>query len=236
MNDSRPELEASTSARALGARPSTYTLALNLLPLLHLAGGVVAVLATEGGLARTLLALGWIYLLPPAVARLARAIGGGSEGIDLTQECRAYKVWWLETQLQLLFNRLPVLEEFLRFVPGLYALWLRLWGSRVSAKVYWAAGALVTDRGLLDIGDVVVVGTRAVLAAHLGYKNEGGEFRVTVARIRIEDEVLVGAYAGIGPGCRIERGAEVPTAAFLRPATVWAPSGRRRTDRPRMRA
>jgi len=230
MNDPHAPLDASS------ARPSVYSLALNALPLLLLVAGAAIVAQIDGWAVRSIVALAWLYLLPPLAVRIVRAFAGTCEGVGLDQSSRTYKVWWFETQMQVVFNRLPVLEEALRLVPGLYALWLSCWGSRVSTKVYWAAGALVTDRGLLEIGESVVIGTRAVLAPHLAYKNERGEFQVTVARIRIEDEVLVGAYAGIGPGCRIESGAEVPAAAFLRPFTEWRRDRHARTDRPRIQA
>jgi hypothetical protein len=44
---------------------------------------------------------------------------GRPEG-QLTQDMSAYRVWWVLTQWQILFNRLPWLEELLRLVPGLY--------------------------------------------------------------------------------------------------------------------
>lgn len=236
MTDPHTPLDARTAVQAAGARPTTYTLVLNLLPLAHLLVGASFLLVLLDWGNRFAFVLAWIYLLPPLLARAVLGAAGGCEGSNLEQSSRAYKAWWFSTQMQVVFNRLPVLEEVLRLVPGLYALWLALWGSRVSTKVYWAAGSIVTDRTLIEIGDAVVVGTRAVLAPHLAFKGDDGELRVTVARIRIEAEVLIGAYAGIGPGCRIETGAEVPAASFLRPFTQWRTDKRVRADRPRRRA
>jgi len=221
--------------RVAGTRPSGYSLALNALPFVYLLCGTGVILTVDGPAARVLIGLAWIYLLPPVVTRLALAVWGSPEGEGLGQDTRGYRLWWFVTQMQVVFNRLPVLEEALRLVPGCYPLWLQLWGARVSLKVYWASGAMIVDRTLLDVGAGVVVGTRAVISAHLAYKDEAGVFRVTVARTRIGDDVLIGAYAGIGPGCRIESGAEVPAAAFLRPYTHWTRGARVRTDRPRQR-
>jgi hypothetical protein len=232
MNDPRPPFDTSP-ARVQGARASTYTLLLNALPLAYVVCAVAAVLAVAGWPARIVVGLAWIYLLPPLLVRVSQALWGSPEGRDLTQDTRAYKLWWFATQMQVPFNRFPMLEEALRLAPGLYALWLRLWGARVSTRVYWAAGVIVTDRNLIDVGLGAVIGTRAILASHLGFKDEHGAFRVTVARLRIEDEALIGAYAGLGPGCRIEAGAEVPVAAFLRPFTDWQSAGRRHSHRPR---
>jgi hypothetical protein len=236
MTDPRTPPDARAAVRAAGARPTTYTLVLNLLPLSYLGLGGYLTFAFDAWAHRAVFALAWVYLLPPLVVRAVLSAAGGCEGSDLDQSARAYKAWWFSTQMQVVFNRLPALEEALRLVPGLYALWLAVWGARVSTKVYWAAGSIVTDRTLVEIGEAVVIGTRAVLAPHLAFKSADGELRVTVARIRIEDEVLIGAYAGIGPGCRIEAGAEVPAASFLRPFTHWQKSRNVRADRPRLRA
>lgn len=233
MSDPHALPDPRRAVRATGARPSAYTLVLNALPLVHVLGGIAAIAALDGWAGRAAAAAGWIYLLPPVAARIALAVAGGCEGSGLEQSARAYKAWWFATQMQVLFNRLPALEEALRLVPGLYALWLRSWGARVSPRVYWAAGTMVTDRMLVDVGDDVVVGTRAVLASHLAYRDEHGELRVTVARVRIGDSVLIGAYAGIGPGCTVEAGSEVPAAAFLRPFTDWRRDRPLRTPRPR---
>ncbi len=224
-----------TRTRVADTRPSGYSLALNALPLVYLLCGVGAIALTDDIGRRVLIGMAWLYVLPPVIVRLALGVCGGVEGENLGQETRAYKLWWFVTQMQVVFNRFPALEEALRLVPALYPLWLRLWGARSSFKVYWACGAMVLDRTLLSVGSGVVIGTRAVLASHLAYKDEAGAFRVTIARVEIGDDVLIGAYAGIGPGCRIDAGSEVPAAAFLRPFTRWTRGNRGRADRPRTR-
>jgi hypothetical protein len=214
-------------------RPSAYSLVLNVLPLALVAAGAAAVWLTEGATARIAVALAWIYLLPPLAARAVTAAFGAAEGDNLTQDSRAYRVWWLLVQLQVIFNRFPFFEEVLRLAPGAYALWLNLWGSKVSLVVYWGPGALAADRQALRIGPGAVIGTRSVLSGHLALKNESGEFRVTLAPVEIGAGALIGAYAGIGPGCRIEAGEEVPAAAFLRPHTRWSEGSRIKPARPR---
>lgn len=218
-----------------GESPSRYSLLLNALPFLYLVAGFASLAYATSTLGRLAIATVWLYLLPPLVARVCMAMFGSPTGRDLLQSARAYRVWWFLAQLQVVFNRVPALEEVLRIVPGLYPLWLRLWGARVSLKVYWGPGSLVTDRMLLEIGAGVVIGTRAVLSAHLACKDEAGAFRVTIAPVVIGDGALIGAYAGIGPGCRIDAGSEVPAAAFLRPDTHWQRGRRLRTGRPNAR-
>jgi hypothetical protein len=226
--------EELTRALPTGAKPSDYSLALNFLPLLHLLAGAGVLWFVDGALARIGAALAWVYILPPLAGRVAMALFGVPEGENLGQEARAYKVWWFLTQLQVLFNRFGFLEELLRLAPGLYALWLNAWGARVSPVVYWGPGAVVVDRQAVRVARGVVIGTRAVLAGHLAVKDSSGAFRVTLAPVEIGEGALIGAYAGIGPGCRVAAGEEVPAAAFLRPFTQWTGGRRVKADRPRL--
>ncbi len=121
-------------------KPTAFSLWLNTLPLLHLVSGVTLVLwlcdSTEGKL---MLLTAWIYLLPPLASRLTLTFFGRPQG-RFTQDTSAYRVWWILTQWQILFNRLPCLEELLRMVPGLYALWIGLWGGSISPFA-------ISDRG-----------------------------------------------------------------------------------------
>jgi hypothetical protein len=228
------QLEGLTRPLPAGARPSGYSLALNFLPLLHLLAGAAVLWFVDGAMARVGAALAWIYVLPPLAGRVAMALFGAPEGEGLGQETRAYKVWWFLTQLQVLFNRFGFLEELLRMVPGLYPLWLNAWGARVSSVVYWGPGAAVVDRQAARVARGAVIGARAVLAGHLAVKDSSGAFRVTLAPVEIGEGALIGAYAGIGPGCRVAAGEEVPAAAFLRPFTQWTGGRRVKADRPRL--
>ena len=221
-----------TQTRPAGVRPGRYSVVLNALPLAMIAAGVAAVWIVQSTPARIIVALVWIYLLPPLAGRLVIAALGAPLGERVTENSRAYRVWWLLVQLQVVFNRFPILEEALRLIPGIYAAWLNLWGSRVSPLVYWGPGALAVDRHALTIGPAVVIGTRSVLSAHLATKDEEGVYRVTLAPVTIGGGALIGANAGIGPGCIIDAGSEVPAVAFLRPHTRWSGDRRVRTGRP----
>jgi hypothetical protein len=225
--------EELTRALPPGAKPSGYSLALNFLPLLHLLAGVAFLWFVDSPAARIGAALAWIYILPPLAGRVAMAVFDTPEGEGLGQETRAYKVWWFLTQTQVLFNRFAVLEELLRMVPGVYALWLNAWGARVSPLVYWGPGSVVIDRQSSRVAAGAVIGTRAVLSGHLAVKDASGAFRVTLAPVEIGEGALIGAYAGIGPGCKIAAGEEVPAAAFLRPFTQWTGGRRVKANRPR---
>lgn len=224
--------EELTRALPAGTKPSGYSLALNVLPLLHLLAGAVLLWFIDSAAARIGAALAWIYILPPLAGRVAMGLFGAPQGEDLGQEARAYKVWWFLVQIQVLFNRFPFFEELLRMVPGLYALWLSAWGARVSPAVYWGPGSVVVDRQAARVEAGVVIGTRAVLSGHLAVKDASGAFRVTLAPVEIGEGALIGAYSGIGPGCRVAPGEEVPAATFLRPFTQWTGGRRVKADRP----
>lgn len=229
-----PQFDELTGAPPVIVKPTGYSLALNFLPLLYLLLGAAVFWVVHGTGARLGVGLGWIYLLPPLAGRAAIYFFGMPQGEGLDQEARAYRVWWFLVQLQVPFNRFGVFEEVLRMVPGLYALWLNCWGARVSPMVYWGPAAMVVDRQSVRVGPGVVVGTRAVLAGHLAVKDFKGVFRVTLAPVEIEAGALIGAYVGIGPGCRVAAGEEVPTATFLRPFTHWQAGRRAKGDRPRL--
>lgn len=103
-----------TAADFIAANPriTGYTLALNYLPLAQLLAGVAFVVSQATSLtAAVLWSLAWIYLLPPLVCHAVLLVFGRPSGRGLTQETRAYKVWWFTYQWQIVFNRLPWLEE-----------------------------------------------------------------------------------------------------------------------------
>lgn len=211
--------ESPTSARKV----SGYTVALNWLPLLQLlAGALLAAGLTGRPWLLGAFVLAWVYLLPPIVCRLSLMIAGRPEGRDLDQGSRSYKLWWFLTQWQVLFNRLPALEEFLRLVPTLYPLWLNLWGSRVNVLAYWGPGARPLDRYLLRIERGAVIGTAATLSGHLGTQDDQGHFRVDLAPVAVGAGAIVGAGAWLAPGCRVAPDELVPAGRMLQPFSLWA--------------
>jgi hypothetical protein len=198
-----------------------YMIAANYYTLVYLvAGGFVVALPALGLGTRLALALFWLYLLPPLLGRLALALLGRPDG-EYTPETRAYRTWWLLTQLQVLYGRVALLEEALRIIPGAYSLWLRLWGSQVSLLVLWSPGVMITDRYLLRVAKGVVVGTRSTLGGHIATVDGRGEYLLTVAPIVLEEGSVVGALAGLGPGCHVFARETVPAGRLLPPFCAW---------------
>jgi hypothetical protein len=206
-----------------------FTLALNYLPITQLLLGSAGIWALSDSLASMILFLiAWVFLLPPLACRLAFSWFGAPHGIDLTQDSRAYKVWWFSHQWQAVFNRLPWIEEILRLAPGLYSVWINLWGGRASAMVYWSPGCIVIDRPLIIVEPFAVIGGHAGLTGHLGRIGGDGHYLVDIAAPRVGRGAIVGAGAALGPGAELPPGQLLPAGKILPPFTRWAGASKQR--------
>ena len=133
---------------------------------------------------------------------------------------RGFLAWWVGAQWQIVFNRLRLLEELLRLLPGAYSTWLRLWGARVGSLVYWSPGSRSWTVRWSTSGDGAVLGLGARLAGHVLMPVAGGA-RLLVAPITVGPRALVGAYSVISPGVEIGEGQASPPLRALRPFTRW---------------
>jgi hypothetical protein len=203
------------------ARTRVLMLLLNLVPLLH------AALVLWLGLAWSWPgALACLYLLPPLLLRLLLAMTGPLQAGTHALGSHAFLLWWATSQPQVIFARLPFLEEFLRLVPGCYSLWLRLWGSKIGRLTYWAPGMRVLDRSLLCIGDDVVFGAGTRMSAHVVSGSADGPAVLHLGPIVVGDRCRIGAYALLSPGAIVDEDEEVHTCALFPPFTHWK-QGRR---------
>ncbi|WP_172202574.1 hypothetical protein [Niveibacterium sp. COAC-50] len=202
-------------------RPDSFSLLLNFLPILQLTCGMVfSWLAFSTPTARLMTLTLWVYLLPPLVSRLTLAAFGRPQG-QCALDSRAYRVWWFLTQWQMLFNRLPWLEELLRLIPGLYAQWIWLWGGHLSPFAYVSPGVLITDRYLVDVARGAVLGMECRLAGHIAIRDGEGRFAVIIAAPVVEEASIVGGEAGLGPGARLRAGQMLPVGRRVAPFTEW---------------
>lgn len=195
-------------------------LGLNAWPVGHLLGAFAwAVLPPWTAVWRTAAVVFWILLVPPI---LSRAIGGHRLPLGETAvPSPVFFRWWSTWQLQMLFNRLPWIDELLRFVPGLYSLWLRLWGARIGRLTLWSPGARISDRPLLRLGDDVVIGLDVRLFGHFGGLDEGGRAMLTLGTVTIGDRTSVGGCALLGPGVVLGSD-QVTEALFIgNPGALW---------------
>lgn len=177
------------------------------------------------------LSLAWLLLVPPLVVRLVLALRPLSTR-DIPLASREFLLWWFTSQWQVLFNRLPWIEELIRLVPGAYSAWLRLWGARVGRFVYWTPGLRVLDRPYLDVGDRASFGVGVKINPHIILPDAEGRLVLKVATVRVGADALVGGYSLLTAGCWIAPGEGSPGKRDFRPFTGWA-NGRRVDPAPR---
>ncbi|PCJ46863.1 MAG: acyl transferase [Moraxellaceae bacterium] len=138
----------------------------------------------------------------------------------LSSISRGYSPWYGSHMIQNMFLTFPAFERFLRFIPGAFSAWLRLWGSEIGSGVHWTSQFELSDRGLLVIGDNCVFGYDVRMTSHAVTPSAKHGMKVYVKRIRIEDNAFVGATSRIGPGVVVEEGALVGAVSDLFPNKI----------------
>lgn len=143
----------------------------------------------------------WFYPIKPGISYL---VGGD------------YNPWWGTYQIQLIYSAFPALERILHFIPGLFSLWLRLWGSTIGKNIYWTPNVQILDRGLLTIGDRVVFGHQVSLIGH-AIKPKRNNLLLYVEKITIGNDVFLSAEVGMGPGVKVGNDSYLPFGKRLFP-------------------
>ncbi|MBD2292534.1 acyl transferase [Anabaena sphaerica FACHB-251] len=156
-----------------------------------------------------------IYGLPVLVYRLHEWVYPIKEGISYLQG-KEYSHWWGSHQIQVIYIAIPVLEAVLRLIPGMFSFWLKLWGAKVGKNVYWTPGLEIADRGLLEIGDRVVIGHRVGIYSHV-IKPRKQDLMLYVKKVKIGNNVFVGAGSHLAPGVVISDGTFISSATNLYP-------------------
>ena len=217
---------------------------LGFIPVLHLIAAVLPSALVATG--RIVPAAAWLtpailFLLPPLVVRAsmwwnawpAEAPGGREGGASgrLEPGSRGFLHWWFTAQWQVIFTRLPVLEEMIRMVPGLYSLWLRIWGARVGSLVYWSPGTVILDRPFVRIGSRVICGVGVRLNPHVLAPNGAGRVALYLSPITIGDGALIGGYSLLLPGCEVAEGEVTPPFRTIHAFSRFANGRRMRAGR-----
>ncbi len=198
------------------------------IPLLHTALVVVLLSIPFIGLGPwwlALLSVALLYLLPPLVVRAVGIVWPLKEG-QFSLHSAMFLRWWFVAQWQVLFNRLPMLEEILRLVPGLYSTWLRLWGASIGRWIYWSPGVIILDRSLIEVGDRVVFGAAARVHAHVITRSKDKPGHLVLAAVRVEADAMIGGLSLMSPGVHVHRGEMAPGCKPLPPFSLWR-GGRR---------
>jgi len=182
-----------------------------IFPILHLCAiGIALVWCIQShNLASAVTLVFATYFLPPLIFRLYSLKYPARSGrwvISNGQRCD----WWVAHQLQMVYAAVPALEAFLRFIPGAYSAWLRLWGSKVGKNVYWTPLVEIIDRHMLRIGDNVVFGHKVICTSHVVSKKDNGEFVLLLRPVRIGSGTFIGALSRLGPGVKVPERSAVP--------------------------
>lgn len=93
--------------------------------------------------------------------------------------------------------------------------WLMSLQFGPRTKTSFFLDPILTDPWGVTIGRNVTFGFGATVAAHLQERDY-----IVIDRVVIEDDVIIGAYAGIGCGVHIKRGAFIEPFAAVRPGTL----------------
>ena len=194
----------------------------NYIPFFLLCGVVTSIWKFHNDI---LLMLGTIvliiYIIPPLITRVALLICP-LKNTEYELFSKEYYVWWFTFCSQIIYLRLPFLEEFLRIIPGLYSMWLRIcWGAKIGKLTFWAPGTRILERNFLEIGDNVIFAADTRINAHVQTDK-----KLLIAPVIIEDNVVVGAYSLLTCGTVLK--SNQATKAFLisPPFSVWKDGAR----------
>ena len=193
------------------------SLVLSFFPALVMGMAIAAFLylCLAPGPLPVLLLIGVLYGFPLLVYRLHQWRYPVEEGISYLQG-DTYSPWWGSHQIQAIYIAFPALETLLRLIPGAFSLWLRLWGAKVGQSVYWTPLLEIADRGLLDIGDRVVVGHRVGLYAH-AIKPRKNNLMLYAKTITIGNDVFISSGTALGPGVELANNTFLPVESRVYP-------------------
>jgi hypothetical protein len=227
ITDSR-QLKSRLTKAELTAKQKLLLLALNFIPLVHTATVVFPmVFSSLSWFGRALTGAAALYLLPPACAFVVRRTISVPEG-KIAFGSKPFFAWWTLLQLQMIFSRLPALEELLKLVPGAYSAWLRLWGARIGRLTFWSPGIRILDRSYLKVGNDVVFGAAVRVNPHVFAKNSGGEFELLLGTVKIGDRAQVGGYSLLAAGAEIAPGEVTDALLILPPFSIFKDGKRAR--------
>jgi hypothetical protein len=225
------QLKSRVAQADLTAKQKLLLLALNFIPLLHIVAVVSLMFVFSlGWFARALLGATALYLLPPALAYLVRKLCRISEG-KIAFGAKGFFAWWALFQLQMIFCRLPALEELLKLIPGVYSVWLRLWGARIGRLTFWSPGTLILDRSYLQVGDDVVFGAGVRVNPHVFAKNSAGRFELLLGTVKIGDRASVGGYSLLSAGVEVACDETTDALLVLPPSSSFKDGKRIRPDK-----
>jgi hypothetical protein len=156
-----------------------------------------------------------LYGFPLLVHRLHSYCQPINEGISYLRG-NDYSSWWGSHQIQCIYIAFPALETLLRLIPGIFSVWLRLWGAQIGQSVYWTPHLELADRSLIEVGDRAVFGYQVIMFSHV-IKPKKDDLMLYVKKIKIGNDVFLGAGSRLGPGTEVKDGTYLPLMTTLYP-------------------
>lgn len=156
-----------------------------------------------------------LYGIPLIIYRIHNLFYPIGAGVTYLLD-KKYSPWWGSHQIQTIYIAFPVLETLLRLIPGLFSIWLRLWGAKIGKNIYWTPKLEIADRGLIEIGDNVIFGYGIELYSHV-IKPKNDNLMLYVKKIKIGNNVFIGAGCRFGPGVNIKDETFIPVTTDLYP-------------------
>ncbi len=224
------ESSKSFDAAGLTTLQRLLLLAINVLGLIHIIGTFavyfIPTLSIELRISAALLVL---YLVPPIIARCLLILAPIKQH-RIKPGSKPYFVWWTLFNLQSVYSRLPFLEELLRLIPGIYSIWLRLWGSKIGRLTYWTSGTTILDRSFLQIGDDVIFGAGSRLNPHVLIRNDSGELELLLAPVIVGNQAIIGGYSLLTSGTQVADNEVTRAFTISPPFTRWENGKRTKLD------
>ena len=156
-----------------------------------------------------------IYGIPLIAYRIHNLFYPLEEGITYLLD-KEYSPWWGSHQIQIIYIAFPFLEILLRLIPGLFSIWLQLWGAKIGKNIYWTPKLEIADRGLIEVGDWVIFGYNSQLYSHV-IKPKNDNLMLYLKKIKIGNNVFIGAGCRLGPGVKIKDETFIPVTTDLYP-------------------
>jgi hypothetical protein len=158
-----------------------------------------------------------LYLQSPLIWRLMSSVYGPVPLVSrIGVKVETGSLWLVSHRLQEIYETFEVFERVLKTFPGVYSMWLRLWGARIGKKVNWTAGCKIVDRPFLRIGDRCLIGNQSYITAH-AIKKKQDRYQLFVKEVRVGSDVVVSFSATLAPGAVIGDGAFIEAGAVVYP-------------------
>ena len=149
-----------------------------------------------------------LYLYPVLIFRIINVFFPLRDGVSDIM-AKGYNPWWGSHMIQSIYFACPWLEGILRTIPGAYSFWLRLWGAKIGANIYWTPNIEVDDRPLIEIGSNCIIGHKLHFLPHVITPRDG-ILSLYVKKIKIGNECFLGAGSRLGPGVTIDDKTSIP--------------------------